>query len=319
MMGGLYGFKGYIERENQNIEVDHCIVHRFALGSKTLPHGLKSVFDQVVKGVNFIKAKDLNSRVFKEMCKEMGEQHEALLYHTEVRWLSRGKVLNRVIELREAVQLVLEQKGSDLAIHFSNNTWVAPLCYLSDIYNELNKSNLSLQGTNKTLVDARQVVTTFVVKLKLWIRRVESGIVAQFTTLDQFLDEMEKDNECLLENVTIEIANHFSELVKRMEHYFPDRNTARLQWILYPFSVSEDAVADDDFPAKEEWITLRSNETWKVDFQRGDLQGFWISRLEEIPILARRALRILVSFATTYLCEKGFSTVLGMKTKQRTA
>ena len=99
MMGGLYGFKGYIQRENQNIEVDHCIVHRFALGSKTLPHGLKSVFDQVVKVVNFIKAKDLNSRVFKEMCKEMGEQHEALLYHTEVRWLSRGKVLNRVIEL----------------------------------------------------------------------------------------------------------------------------------------------------------------------------------------------------------------------------
>ena len=33
MMGGLCGFKDYIQRENQNIEVDHCIVHRFALGS----------------------------------------------------------------------------------------------------------------------------------------------------------------------------------------------------------------------------------------------------------------------------------------------
>lgn len=139
--------------------------------------------------------------------------------------------------------------------------------------------------------------------------------VARFTTLERFLDEMKKGNESVFDNVTIEIANNLFELVKRVEHYFPDQNTARLQWILQPFSVSEDADADDDFLAKEEWITLRSNETWKVEFQRGDLQGFWISRLEEIPILAWRALRILVSFATTYLCEKGFSTVLGMKTK----
>ena len=59
MMGGERGFRGFVKRENPNIEVDHCTIHRYALGSRTLPASLKAVFDNVVKIVNFIKAKDL--------------------------------------------------------------------------------------------------------------------------------------------------------------------------------------------------------------------------------------------------------------------
>ena len=81
--------------------------------------------------------------------------------------------------------------------------------------------------------------------------------------------------------------------------------------------MDEDQVADDDFPAKEEWIALRLNERKKLEFQNTDLQAFWIAQLSDAPTLAERALSILTSFSTTYLCEKGFSTVMGLKTKKR--
>ncbi len=316
MMGGVKGFKRFVKDENPDILIDHCTIHRYSLASKTLPAGLKSVFDQLVKVVNFIKSQDLNSRVFKELCKEMGERYEALLYHTEVRWLSRGNVVARVIKLREAIKSFLEQKRSGLAQYFSDFSWIARVCYLSDVFDELNKGNLQLQGRNVTVVDARHVITTYIAKLKLWERRVEKGVVAQFSTLDTFLDANDESGE-LFQSMKGEIADHLRSLGEKMEHYFPDRETASFQWFLQPFSVGENSVDDDDFPAKEEWLALRSNQTWKLEFENGDLQSFWVSRLADTPTLAKRALRVLVSFTTTYLCKKGFSTVLGIKSKRR--
>ena len=73
IMGGQRGFKGFVKRENLSIQVDHCTIHRYSLASKTLPASLKAVFDDVVRIVNFIKSKDLNSCIFKQFCNEMGQ------------------------------------------------------------------------------------------------------------------------------------------------------------------------------------------------------------------------------------------------------
>lgn len=72
-----------------------------------MPPCLKSVLDQSVNIVNTIKTKALNTRLLKALCEEMGSEHTKLLFHTEVRWLSRGKVLTRLFELRDEVMLFL--------------------------------------------------------------------------------------------------------------------------------------------------------------------------------------------------------------------
>ena len=46
--------------------------------------------------VNFIKSRSLNSRNFKDMCVDFHSEHVHLLYHSEVRWLLQGKVLQQV-------------------------------------------------------------------------------------------------------------------------------------------------------------------------------------------------------------------------------
>ncbi|KAF2347537.1 Ribonuclease H-like domain [Trinorchestia longiramus] len=267
MMGGHCGLRGLIQTVNPEISVDHCIIHRYSLGSKSLPGNLKLVFEDVLKIVNFIKSRDVNSRIFKELCKEMGEKYEVLLYHTDVRWLSRGKVIHRVIELQKSIQEFLEQKGSPFATKFTDKEWLARLCYLADIFAELNSGNLQLQGRNTTVIDAHHTVAAFLGKLRLWIRRLGKGVIAQFPTLDQFIEENSLDTGSLLQTINKEMSDHLKGLETSMHHYFPesDQETASLQWIIHPFSIPDEAIHDDDFPANEEWITMRANEALKIE------------------------------------------------------
>ncbi|KAF2345195.1 Ribonuclease H-like domain [Trinorchestia longiramus] len=276
MIGGHRGLRGLIQAVNPEISVDHCIIHRYSLGSKSLPGDLKLVFEDVLKIVNFIKSTDVNSRIFKELCKEMGEKYEVLLYHTDVRWLSRGKIIHRVIELRKAIQEFLEQKGSPFATKFTDKEWLARLCYLADIFAELNSGNLQLQGRNTTVINAHHSVAAFLGKLRLWIRRLEKGVIAQFPTLDQFIKENSHDTGSLLQTINKEMSDHLKGLETSMHHYFPesDQETDSLQWIIHPFSVPDEAIHDDDFPAKEEWITMRANEGLKIELQNQNADSF---------------------------------------------
>lgn len=68
---------------------------------------LSSVLNEVVKIVNQVKANALNSRLLTALCDDMGADHKQLLLHADVRWLSIGKVLSRVFELRNELVLFL--------------------------------------------------------------------------------------------------------------------------------------------------------------------------------------------------------------------
>ena len=63
-----------------------------------------------VKAVNFILSRALNNRQFQDLLTEINAQYNELLHFCEVRWLSRGKVLERVFDLREEIATFLEEK-----------------------------------------------------------------------------------------------------------------------------------------------------------------------------------------------------------------
>ena len=99
----------------------HCFIHREALAAKELSADLHCVLSECVSVVNFIKSRPLNQRLFTVLCEEMGAQHTTLLLHTEVRWLSRGRILTRIFQLREEVLQFLRVNDNKFTPNFEDH------------------------------------------------------------------------------------------------------------------------------------------------------------------------------------------------------
>ena len=100
MIGCKSGLRDLIKSVAPHIAFTHCMLHKHALVSKMLPSSLADVLKIVVETVNFVRGRALNHRIFMQLCEEMDSKFKVLSYHTEVRWLSRGKVMNRAFALR---------------------------------------------------------------------------------------------------------------------------------------------------------------------------------------------------------------------------
>jgi hypothetical protein len=120
----------------------HCIINKEALASKQLNEDLNSVLEIAVKTVFLITSRPLNSRLFRSLCRDMGAEHITVLLHSNIRWLSRGKLFNRLFELKAKVAVFLIEIKSELVKYFQDELWICRLAYLCDIFDKINNLNL---------------------------------------------------------------------------------------------------------------------------------------------------------------------------------
>ena len=215
------------------------MIHREALAARILPESLKEVTQVVIKVVNFIKSSAVQTRLFRNLCADMDADHVNLLYYIEVRWLSRGNVLRRVFELKEELKEFLGTQKHAKCQQWLNlledPVWIARLCYLSDIFEKLNKLNLSLQGKDSNIMDFTDKLSAFQGCLDLWTRKLTSGRLTMFSRLAEFIEDSEAE---ISEELKQAILSHLKALKVEFEKYFPNLNASDFTLVRNPFVVN---------------------------------------------------------------------------------
>lgn len=180
MIGSIKGFITIAKNQNPNINTTHCFLHREVLIAKSIVIELKIVLGQVVKMVNFIKSRPQKIRLFSQLCESMESDHYTLIIHTEVRWLSKGRVLSRFYELREELLVYFTMEQVEYSDYLCDEFWCSKLAYLADIFEHLNQLNLSMQGENQNLLISTDKMAAFKDKLLIWKRRVNDNNLDMF-------------------------------------------------------------------------------------------------------------------------------------------
>uniref|UniRef100_A0A672QSJ4 BED-type domain-containing protein n=1 Tax=Sinocyclocheilus grahami TaxID=75366 RepID=A0A672QSJ4_SINGR len=272
----------------ERIAATHCMLHRQALASKSMAPDLHDVLEVVVAAVNFVKSRPLKSRLFAKLCTEMGAAHDRLLFHSEVRWLSRGKVLERVFELRRELHEFLKEHKPDLELFFSDQQWMAKLAYLADIFSSLNGLNLSIQGCYSTILEASDKINAFRRNIDLWVHKLQRAITDMFPNLSEFLDTNCMGVDFMLNTIT----SHLTSLNEHFSHYFTDIDMEKYDWVRDPFSC-EVMASGLSGKAKDELLELSSDRTLRMRFNMQGPAEFWPTVEKEYKEVALQAMIIL--------------------------
>jgi hypothetical protein len=137
--------------------------------------------------------------------------------------------------------------------------------------------------------------------------------VSSFPFLDSFISE----NEIQLNpELAANIKEHCENLIADFKEYFPENLTSEF-WIRDPFPIEDILPESLTTNEKDELIELSCDGSLQQMFKKMDLTEFWLARRKEYPLISDKAVKFLLIFSTTYLCECGFSSIICTKNKYR--
>ncbi|KAM4629813.1 general transcription factor II-I repeat domain-containing protein 2-like [Polymixia lowei] len=300
-------------RENGGEAVKmHCIIHQEALCAKTVLLG--NVMNTVVKTVNIIWARGLYHREFQAFLADVDAEYGDILYHSEVRWLSRGSVLQRFYSLRSNIDTFLKEKGRPLH-ELRDPLWLADLAFLVDLTDHLNTLNKRLQGKEQLVPQLYAHMKAFRAKLRLFESQLRNFNIAHFPTLTEI--------KCTFPNAKLpakmgEYASVITSLITEFSQRFQDFSVIEKEITLFaaPFSVDAEEVEES---LQLELIEMQCDDSLKNQHQLLSLPDFYRSlEKAKFPLMRRHAKRMMSLFGSTYICEQTFSLLTLNKSRLRT-
>ena len=325
MVGRHRGLVSRIKEHAPKMHGLHCLIHQSVLCAR-LSGELKSVMDKVMKIINFVRAtSSTQHRLFRQLVAESEDAtHDDLLLHNDVRWLSKGKALDRFCALIEEVRAFLKlSKNKAAADHLALVTdvkFMSHVAFLSDIFGHLNQLNLDLQGKEKIIVDMVEKLEAFIKKLELLDMDISSGRLLHFSTLKKLGSG--KVNELMTDFIK-QLQDNFTS---RFDDYFIPKEL--IAFVREPLQVkpggdfssqAREMIPSIDQAALEmELINFQSTSVVSDALKNADSKtAFWLSCSEEYSNIKILAFYVLTMFPSTYVCESAFSSMNAIKTHER--
>lgn len=314
MVGATRGLVGRLNGEFEErglappIQV-HCLIHQQALCCKVLKWA--SVMKVVVHCVNFIRKNGLKHRQFQAFLSELESAHQDVLYYTEIRWLSRGKVLRRFYDLLPEINTFLQSKGETVR-ELTEPEWKWDLAFLTDVTEMLNHLNLQLQGKGNLISDMYSHIKAFEVKLQLLVRQVQK---LDFTHLPA------TQSHCAEKPAAPFPVAKCKDALEMLQREFSVRfrelhvNNKEIRLFQNPFATD----IDDALPSLQfELAELQNCDVLKDAFKPDCLIQFYAALPEgTYPNIKQHALKMCTVFGSTYICEQTFSRMKQIKNPTR--
>ena len=137
---------------------------------------MQHVVNPVVKIVYFIRAKGLNHRQFKTLFEISDSDHNDIPYHTDVRWLSLGKVL----ELKSQIRHFSKIKSKPNNFLFEYTEWFLYFALIDDLFGHMNELSTKLLGKDTFAHELYFVVTACRLELKLFSHHLNENNFTHF-------------------------------------------------------------------------------------------------------------------------------------------
>ncbi|XP_067940278.1 protein FAM200A-like [Watersipora subatra] len=188
-------------------------------------------------------------------------------------------------------------------MHLRLHTW---LIYLP------HKLNLKLQGSNHHVLAFHDSIDAFKAKLVLWHTQTCTGNTVSFPTLTELLEDKPAPG-----SLVATITEHLFDLKTEFGRYFPELPSEKKKMLNITRNPFQRTVEEIPEELQEEFIELVNNSALKDDFRSMSIDQFWLSARNLSPFIAEKAIKILMPFSSTYLCEVGFSSILHLKTEKR--
>ena len=113
-----------------------------------------------------------------------------------------------------------------------------------------------------------------------------------------------------------EVSEHLRSLEKEFQRYFQDLHEGFVTFPRNPFSPAMN-IATVSKEVQDKLLDLRYDSVSCEMFMEKSLSQFWCTMLRSYPKISTETLRVIVPFASTYLCETEFFALVHTESKAR--
>ncbi len=183
--------------------------------------------------------------------------------------------------------------------------------YLADIFSLYNETNKRMQSADANVLECKEMIDAFVHKVDFRKNKLIKRDLHHFPS--------PQTGGNLPEPLSKEFTLHMERLQEEMKSQFSDvdEHVAKCTWVMDPFIAQEEDV--EYLEAEDELLDVKSNSLLRRFFTEHGYKWFWLVKGPNVaPKLAHHATtRLILPFATTYLSETAFSSLVTIKTKAR--